>query len=63
MHSGILLSDFYLRKKIIRGALTMGDRWCNAPMGRVRPDVGEGVQLLGKSMGSYGKPETTRARL
>ena len=25
---------------------------CNAPMGRVRPDVGEGVQLLGKSTGA-----------
>jgi len=35
---------------------------CNAPMGGVRPDVGEGVRLLGKSMGSYGKPETTRVR-
>ena len=28
-------------------------------MGGVRPDVGEGVRLLGKSTGSYGKPETT----
>ena len=27
MCSGILLSDFYLRKKIIRGALTTGDCW------------------------------------
>jgi len=36
---------------------------CNAPTGRVWPDVGKGVQLLGKSTGSYGKPETTRARL
>src|SRR5712672_730188 len=25
---------------------------CNAPMGGVRPDVGEGVRLLGKSMGA-----------
>src|SRR5712675_2009165 len=33
---------------------------CNAPTGGVRPDVGEGVRLLGKSTGSYGKPETTR---
>jgi len=33
---------------------------CNAPMGGVWPDVGKGVQLLGKSTGSYGKPETTR---
>jgi len=32
---------------------------CNAPTGGVRPDVGKGVQLLGKSTGSYGKPETT----
>src|SRR5882672_8397767 len=31
---------------------------CNAPTGGVRPDVGEGVRLLGKSTGSYGKPET-----
>jgi len=36
---------------------------CNAPMGGVQPDIGEGVRLLGKSMGSYGKPETTRAGL
>jgi len=33
---------------------------CNAPMGGVWPDVSEGVRLLGKSTGSYGKPETTR---
>jgi len=33
---------------------------CNAPMGGVQPDVGEGVRLLGKSTGSYGEPETTR---
>ena len=32
---------------------------CNAPTGGVRPDVGKGVRLLGKSTGSYGKPETT----
>src|SRR5712672_381230 len=36
---------------------------CNAPTGGVRPDVGEGVQLLGKSTGSYGEPETTRVSL
>ena len=36
---------------------------CNAPTGGVWPDIGEGVQLLGKSTGSYGKPETTRAGL
>src|SRR5882757_4807840 len=36
---------------------------CNAPTGGVRPDVGEGVQLLGKSTGSYGKPETTKVSL
>ena len=36
---------------------------CNAPTGRVRPDVGEGVRLLGKLTGSYGEPETTRAGL
>src|SRR5712671_1733752 len=36
---------------------------CNAPMGGVWPDVGEGVRLLGKSTGSYGKPETTRVSL
>ena len=35
-------------------------RGCNAPMGGVWPDVGEGVRLLGKSMGSYGEPVTTR---
>src|SRR5712672_2568839 len=37
--------------------------WCNAPTGGVRPDIGEGVRLLGKLMGSYGKPETTRGSL
>src|SRR5712671_3828633 len=36
---------------------------CNAPTGGVRPDVGKGVRLLGKSTGSYGKPETTRVSL
>src|SRR5712672_4818380 len=36
---------------------------CNAPTGGVRPDVGEGVRLLGKLTGSYGKPETTRVLL
>src|SRR5712672_1897288 len=36
---------------------------CNAPTGGVWPDVGEGVRLLGKSTGSYGKPETTRMSL
>src|SRR5712671_3500301 len=36
---------------------------CNAPTGGVRPDVGEGVRLLGKSTGSYGKPKTTRVSL
>jgi len=30
---------------------------CNAPMGGVWPDIGKGVRLLGKSTGSYGKPE------
>ena len=28
---------------------------CNAPTGGVRPDIGKGVQLLGKSTGSYGE--------
>jgi len=32
-------------------------------MGGVQPDIGEGVQLLGKLTGSYGEPETTRAGL
>ena len=32
---------------------------CNAPTDGVRPDVGKGVRLLGKSTGSYGEPETT----
>jgi len=41
-------------------AISSSMPWCNAPMGGVRPDVGEGVRLLGKSMGSYGEPETTR---
>src|SRR5712675_2751896 len=36
---------------------------CNAPTGGVQPDVGEGVRLLGKSTGSYGRPETTRVSL
>src|SRR5882757_7455198 len=36
---------------------------CNAPTGGVRPDIGKGVRLLGKSTGSYGKPETTRVSL
>src|SRR5712672_2288576 len=36
---------------------------CNAPTGGVRPDVGEGIRLLGKLTGSYGKPETTRVSL
>jgi len=36
---------------------------CNASMGRVWPDVGKGVRLLGKSTRSYGKLETTRAGL